>query len=166
MGGTRRASGIRLLALACLVALSGTASAQTRLILLSPDEAVRLRLGREEPWGGGPTVRGSTGPRILVQEPIVRQTSNGPVIETPPSMSFFIVFEANGSPVDMESLEIKAKKGILSMSLTPRLKPYIEGTSLKVGSVTVPEGRFLIQIEILDKAGAKAVEQYRLEVRS
>ncbi|HJR05633.1 MAG TPA: hypothetical protein VKA83_28560 [Methylomirabilota bacterium] len=111
-------------------------------------------------------MRGSTGPRILVQEPIVRQTSNGPVIETPPSMSFFIVFEANGSPVDMESLEIKAKKGILSMSLTPRLKPYIEGTSLKVGSVTVPEGRFLIQIEILDKAGAKAVEQYRLEVRS
>ena len=65
----------------------------------------------------------------------------------------------------MESLEIKAKKGILSMSLTPRLKPFIEGTSLKAGSVTVPEGRFLIQIEILDKSGAKAVEQYRLDVR-
>ena len=109
MGRTRRASGFRLLVLVCLVALSGTASAQTRLMLLSPDEAVRLRLGREEPWGAGPTVRGSTGPRILVQEPVVRQTSNGPVIETPPSMSFFIVFEANGSPVDMESLEIKAK---------------------------------------------------------
>jgi hypothetical protein len=31
--------------------------------------------------------------------------------------------------------------------------------------VSVPEGRFLIQIEILDKSGAKAMEQYRLEVR-
>ena len=87
------------------------------------------------------------------------------MIETTPATRFFIVFEQNGSPVDMELLEIKAKKGILSMSLTPRLKPFIEGTSLKAGSVTVPEGRFLIQIEILDKSGAKAVEQYRLDVR-
>jgi hypothetical protein len=149
-----------------LVALSGTASAQTRLMLLSPDEAVRLRLGRDEGLAVGPILRGTTGPRILVQEPVVRQTSNGAVIETTPATSFFIVFEANGAPVDMESLEIKAKKGILSMSLTPRLKPFIEGTSLKAGSVTVPEGRFLIQIEILDKAGARAVEQYRLDVRA
>jgi hypothetical protein len=165
MAGTHRASGFHLVILLCLVALSGTASAQSRLLLLSPDEAVRLRLGREEQLGAGPTLRGTTGPRILVQEPVVRQTSNGAVIETTPSTSFFIVFEANGSPVDMDSLEIKAKKGILSMSLTPRLRPFIEGTSLKAGSVTVPEGRFLIQIEILDKAGARAMEQYRLDVR-
>jgi len=165
MGGTHWASGFRLVILLCVVALSGIASAQSRLMLLSPDEAVRLRLGRDELPAGGPILRGTTGPRILVQAPVVRQTSSGPVIETTPSTSFFIVFEANGSPVDMESLEIKAKKGILSMSLTPRLKPFIEGTSLKAGSVTVPEGRFLIQIEILDKAGARAVEQFRLDVR-
>jgi hypothetical protein len=95
----------------------------------------------------------------------VRQTSDGPIIETTPATSFFIVFEANGSPVDMDSLEIKAKKGILSMSLTPRLKPFIEGTSLKADSISVPEGRFFIQIEVLDKAGARAVEKYRLDVR-
>ena len=162
---TLRASGFRLVILAALIALGGTADAQGRLLLLSPDEAVRLRLGRDEGIVVGPTLRGATGPRILVQEPVVKQTANGAVIETTPATSFFIVFEPNGSPVDMESLEIKAKKGILSMSLTPRLKPFIEGTSLKAGSVTVPEGRFLIQIEILDKAGAKAVEQYRLDVR-
>ena len=166
MAGTHRASGFRLLILVGLVALSGTANAQSRLMLLSPDEAVRLRLARDEGLVVGPTLRGATGPRILVQEPVVRQTSNGAVIETTPSTSFFIVFEANGSPVDMESLEIKAKKGILSMSLTPRLRPFIEGTSLKAGSVTVPEGRFLIQIEILDKAGARSMEQYRLDVLS
>lgn len=160
-----RASGLRLVILAGLIALGGTADAQGRLLLLSPDEAVRLRLGRDEGLVVGPTLRGATGPRILVQEPLVKQTANGAVIETTPATSFLIVFEPNGSPVDMESLEIKAKKGILSMSLTPRLKPFIEGTSLKAGSVTVPEGRFLIQIEILDKSGAKAVEQYRLDVR-
>lgn len=165
MAGMHRASGCRLVILLCLIALGGTANAQTRLLLLSPDEAVRLRLGQEELLGTGPTLRGTTGPRILMQEPVVKHTSNGAVIETTPSTSFLILFEANGAPVDMESLEIKAKKGILSMSLTPRLKPFIEGTSLKAGSVTVPEGRFLIQIEILDKAGARAVEQYRLDVR-
>ncbi len=165
MAGILRCSGLRLVAFVCLLALGGTASAQTRLLLLNPDEASRLRLGRDEQLVLGPTLRGTTGPRILFQEPSVRQTSNGPLIETTPSTSFLILFEANGSPVDMESLEIKAKKGILSMSLTPRLKPFIEGTSLKAGSVSVPEGRFLIQIEILDKAGAKSVEQYRLEVR-
>jgi hypothetical protein len=165
MAGIRQNSGLRLVVLACLLAFGGTASAQTRLTLLNPDEASRLRLSRDELLAVGPTLRGTAGPRILFQEPIVKQTSNGPVIETTPSTSFLILFEANGSPVDMESLEIKAKKGILSMSLTPRLKPFIEGTSLKAASVSVPEGRFLIQIEILDKAGARAVEQYRLDVR-
>ena len=87
------------------------------------------------------------------------------MIETTPSTRFLIVFEPNGAPVDMESLEIKARKGILSMSLTPRLKPFVQGTSLMAESVSVPEGRFLIQIEILDTAGARAVETYRLEVR-
>jgi len=165
MAGIRQSSGLRLVVLACLLALGGTANAQTRLTLLNPDEASRLRLSRDELLAVGPTLRGTTGPRILFQEPTVKQTSNGPVIETTPSTSFLILFEANGSPVDMDSLEIKAKKGILSMSLTPRLKPFIDGTSLKAASVSVPEGRFLIQIEIFDKAGAKAVEQYRLDVR-
>jgi hypothetical protein len=165
MGRTRRFPAFRLAVLVCLIGLGETASAQSRLMLLSPEEAGRLRLGRDELTVVQPSLRGATGPRILVREPTVRQTSDGPVIETTPSTSFLIVFEANGSPVDMDSLEIKAKKGILSMSLTPRLKPFIEGTSLKADSVSVPEGRFLIQIEILDKAGARAVEKYRLDVR-
>jgi hypothetical protein len=165
MGGTRRISGFRLALFICTIALGGTASAQSRLFLLTPDEAARLRLGREDLGVVEPSLRGTGGPRIFVREPAVRQTSDGPVIETTPSTNFLIVFEANGSPVDMDSLEIKAKKGILSMSLTPRLKPFIEGTTLKADSVSVPEGRFLIQIEILDRAGARAVERYRLDVR-
>jgi len=165
MGRSRTTSGLHLAILVVLIALSGTATAQDRLMLLTPNEAARLRLGRDELVVGEPSLRGTAGPRILVREPTVKQTSDGAVIETTPSTHFLIVFEANGSPVDMDSLEIKAKKGILSMSLTPRLKPFIEGTSLKADSVSVPEGRFLIQIEILDKAGARSVEKYRLDVR-
>lgn len=159
------ASGLALIVLLLFGASGGPASGQGRLVLFSPDEAARLRLSRDELKVIEPGLRGTSGPRILVREPTVKQTADGAVIETTPSTSFLIAFEANGSPVDMDSLEIKAKKGILSMSLTPRLKPFIEGTSLKAESVTVPEGRFLIQIEILDKAGARAIEKYRLDVR-
>jgi hypothetical protein len=158
-------SGFHLAVLTCLIAVAG-AAAGSRLMLLTPDEAVRLRLGRDEMGGVEPGLRGTAGPRIEVREPTVRQTPDGAVIETTPSTHFLIVFEPNGSPVDMDSLEIKARKGILSMSLTPRLKPFIEGTSLKADRVSVPEGRFMIQIEILDKAGVRSVEKFRLDVRS
>jgi hypothetical protein len=166
MGWTRMSWGFHLGALACLLAVGGTGAAGSRLMLLTPDEAAQLRLGRDEVIAGEPGLRGTAGPRIVVRKPTVRQTSEGAVIETTPSTHFLIMFEPNGSPVDMDSLEIKARKGILSMSLTPRLKPFIEGTSLKADSVSVPEGRFLIQIEILDKAGARSVEKYRLDVRA
>ena len=168
MSATTRIWGFRFATLLCVLAFGGTANGQGhqgRLMLFSPDEASRLRLGRDELKIVEPGLRGTSGPRILFRAPTVKQTSDGAVIETTPSTSFLIVFEPNGSPVDMDSLEIKAKKGILSMSLTPRLKPFIEGTILKAESVAVPEGKFLIQIEILDKAGARAIEKYRLDVR-
>jgi hypothetical protein len=148
----------------CLTVGGGTAAAPSQLLLLSPEEAARLRLGDGD-YVAPPGVRGTTGPRIVVRAPVVRQTADGAVIETTPATRFFIVFEPNGAPVDMDSLEIKARKGVLSMSLTPRLKPFIEGSALKAESVTVPEGRFLIQIEILDTSGARATERYRLDVR-
>ena len=164
MGRIQKTSGSLLIMFVCICGMAGTATAQNRVFLLTPDEAARLQLGPQDQMPEQ-ILRGTVGPRILVQQPSVRYTSDGSVIETTPSTRFIIVFEPNGAPVDMNSLEIKAKKGILSMSLTPRLKPFVQGTSLVADGVTVPEGRFMIQIEILDTAGAKAVETYRLEVR-
>ena len=37
--------------------------------------------------------------------------------------------------------------------------------SLRAETVSVPEGRFMIQIEIADRSGSKTIETYRLEVR-
>ena len=65
----------------------------------------------------------------------------------------------------MNSLQIDAKKWLFSLSLTDRLKPYIQGTSLHAKGVQVPEGLFAIQIEIADVAGAKTVGTYRLMSR-
>ena len=155
-----------LTAMLCLVPMAGMATAQSRLSLLTPGEAAQLNLGPDDMLPG-PLLRGfSPGPRIVIREPAVTRTPDGAVIETTPMTRFLISFEPNRAPVDMETLDIKARKGPFSISLTPRLKPYIQGTSLQAETVSVPEGRFMVQIEIVDKSGARTVEQYRLDVRA
>lgn len=150
----------------CLGEVAQTALAQSRLSFLTPGEASQLRLGPDDA-ASVPRLRGvSPGPRIVVHEPTVTRTPDGAIIETTPVTRFVISFEPNRAPVDMESLEIKARKGLFSLSLTSRLKPYIQGTSLQADSVSIPEGRFMVQIEIIDRAGAKTVESYRLDVRA
>ena len=76
-----------------------------------------------------------------------------------------VLFEENHTPIDMDSLQIKAKQGMFSESLTTRLKPSIQGTSLQAKELKIPAGRFLIQIEIADRHGTKTAETYRLMVR-
>jgi hypothetical protein len=148
-----------------LVVIGGTATAQSRLVLLTPDEAAQLRLGPDD-RPGRPLLRGlPAGPRIVVREPPVKVSPDGSIIETAPLTRFVISFEQNRAPVDMESLEVRARKGILAVSLTPRLKPFVKGTMLESETVSVPEGRYLVQIDIVDVAGARTTESYRLEVR-
>jgi hypothetical protein len=75
-----------------------------------------------------------------------------------------VLFNKRPAPVDMESLHVIAKKGIFSKTLTDRLKPYIQGTSIIAKRIKFPEGRFLIQISIADLKGMKTTETYRLKV--
>ena len=148
-----------------LMVVSGTATAQRRIFLLTPDEAAQLRLGPEDRVGR-PLVRGlPAGPRIVVREPPVKNSPDGSIIETLPLTRFVISFEQNRAPVDMNSLEVRARKGIVAVSLTPRLKPFVRGTTLESETMSIPEGRFLVQIEIVDVAGARTAESYRLDVR-
>jgi len=67
-----------------LVVIGGTATAQGRIFLLTPDEAAQLRLGPED-RATGPLLRGlPAGPRIVVREPAVKSSPDGSVIETTP----------------------------------------------------------------------------------
>jgi hypothetical protein len=145
----------------------GTIEAATRpgLVLFTPEEASGLRFGAGE-WRPPVVLRSiPPGPRVVVQHPTVEQTADGATILTGSPTDLRISFEPTRAPVDMESLEVRAKKAIFSVSLTDRLKPYLRGTNLEATGVNVPEGRFLIQIEIADKSGQKTVETYRLEVK-
>jgi hypothetical protein len=140
-------------------------SAQGRLLLFTPDEAAQLTIMPGERVAV-PLMRSlPAGPRIIVRHPPVARTADGAVMETTGATRFAISFEENRAPVNMDSLDVKARKGPFSVSLTPRLKPYLNGTSLQAEAVSVPEGRFVIQIEIADTQGTRTTETYRLEVK-
>jgi hypothetical protein len=113
-----------------------------------------------------PRTRGlPLGPHIVIKRPPIRDATDGAIIETISPTDFMIFFEENRAPVDMNSLQIEAKKWLFTLSLTGRLRPYIQGTSLQAKGVEVPAGLFVIQIEIADVTGAKTVGTYRLMAR-
>jgi hypothetical protein len=138
---------------------------QRTLSLLTPNEAMQLRLTEEE-WQPPPRTRAlSIGPRIIIKRPPIKDVADGPLIETISPTDLMIFFEENRASVDMNSLQVEAKKWLFTLSLTAWLRPYIQGTSLQAKGVQVPEGLFVIQIEIADVAGAKTVGTYRLMSR-
>jgi hypothetical protein len=140
-------------------------ASQKGLVLFTPQEAEQLRLTADEWQPPSRTRTLRLGPRIVIQRPQVVDAKDGPLMETNSPTDFFVVFEAHRAAVNMDSLQITAKKGLFSKSLTARLRPYIQGTSLQAKAVTIPTGRFLIQIEIADDHGVKTDGHYLLLVR-
>jgi hypothetical protein len=145
----------------------GWSAGARELILFTAKEAEQLRLTDSE-WQSRSRSRSfapESGPRIVMQSPQVQKTSDGYLIETETPTDFLIRFEETGAPVDMDSLKVEARKGIFSKSLTATLRPYVRGTMLQAERVQIPRGRFLITMEIVDRNGAKTVENYRLDIR-
>jgi hypothetical protein len=134
--------------------------------LFSDREAAQLNL-TDELWREvGPSLREfPLGPRIIIQHPAVQDQSANPTIDTFSPVDLMIAFEENRAPVDMGSLEVIAKKGFFSKSLTGLLRPYIRGTFLEAKGVKVPSGRFRIRISIADQKGTKTEKEYRLRIK-
>ncbi len=135
--------------------------------MFSADDARRLQMTEQE-WHSVRRTRStgvSDGPRISIEQPRLDQSADGPTIETTTPATLSVSFEPNRSPVDMSSLSVTARKGFFSKSLTDLLKPYVQGTALHVHDVSIPGGRFVIEIAIADRTGAKTVQTYRLLVR-
>ena len=104
------------------------------------------------------------GPVIIIQVPEAEGGSDIPTIETTTTTDLLIEFQDRMTPVDMGTLQVIAKKGFFKKSLTNRLKPYIQGTSLHARGVNIPAGKFLIQVSIADRVGIKTTETYLLKV--
>lgn len=140
-------------------------TSQAKLVLFTSHEAEQLRMSEDE-WQRNSQRRAlSVGPRIMIQRPEVKNTEAGPMILTTSPTNLSVLFEENRAPVDMASLQVRARKGIFTKSLTALLQPHVSGSCLDVEGVEIPEGRFHVEIEIADVDGMKTIETYGLEVR-
>jgi hypothetical protein len=138
--------------------------APTGLVLVTDDEAEQLRLSEAEwllPTSGAIL---EEGPRIIFRQPKLVNTSTPPTLATTSPTDLFVLFEPNGSPVDMNSLQVRARKGIFKKSLTSTLKPFIEGTAIRARGLQVPVGKYLLEVDIADQAGARTFKKYYLQV--
>ena len=142
------------------------ATAPVQRVLLTEAEAAELGWTEEEWQDIDRAFAPSNGPRIRFEKPTSRETDRGPLVETTTPTALRIVFERNRADVDMESLEVKAKRGI-SLDLTPRLEPYIskEEAALDAESLKVPAGKFKLVISIADVEGRLTRSTFRVRVK-
>jgi hypothetical protein len=139
-------------------------SGLTNVTLLTGDEAHQLHLTDQE-WllpTSMPSLE--NGPHIIVQQPPIRTTSKPPILETTSPLHLLVVFKPNLAPVNMDSLEVKVKKGFFKISLTERLKPYIQGTMIEASNLQIPAGKFLVEIDIADQKGERTSREYYLKI--
>ena len=136
------------------------------LFLFGEDDAQQLRLSEQELIDLRPTLTRKLvlGPRIQIKKPSIQDKAGGDTIVTPTPMDLLVEFVETSAPVDMESLEVKVKKGWFSKSLTDKLKPYVKGTTIEANDLEVPEGRYLIEFYVADSNGAETTATYGLEV--
>ena len=136
------------------------------VLLFSEEEAQQLRLSEQELIDLRParTRKLILGPEIQIKKPKVEDRSDGDTIVTQTPVSLLVEFIEKGASVDMETLQVKAKKGWFSVSLTKKLKPYIKGNTIEADSLEIPAGRFLIEIYIADVNGTDTTVSYGLEV--
>jgi hypothetical protein len=136
--------------------------------LLTPEEAAELSLTAEELTALlalPPIVLRSTepGPRVVLLEPPAADPVDR-LVRTDSPTDLVIDFEQSASPVDMDTLEVKARKGVLSRNITDRVRPYVTGTRIEATDLELPSGRFRIEVSIADADGARTVAEYRLVV--
>lgn len=157
--------GLIIITLPMIITSTRMATADQRLVLLTPQEAQQLNLSDQEWEKTGRLLRApiSKGPIISLVKPALKDAgAELPSVETSSPVHLVVLFKERSAPVDMSSLQVVGKKGIIKMSLTDRLKPYIKGTTLEAPDVQVPNGRFLVVVSIQDVNGQQTQASYRL----
>ena len=147
---------------------------QEKLVLFTPEEADELRHTTEEELRDTekltPIMRlrsAPKGPHIYINEPPLTHTDGVPTILVLKQLhpTLLVKFEANQAPVNMESLQIKGKKGIFSKSITDRFIPYIKGTTIEAEDMEMRNGKFILQVTIADVNNNRTNNNYRLIVK-
>ena len=149
-------------------------SGTSDFFLLTPNEAQRLRLSPQEwkqtkqnlSFGFGMAADQASvdGPRITIQSPRVYSDPTGQTIRCTTPFVLKVLFQENKAPVDKASLEVKAKKGIFSKSLTERLMPFFHQNFILAENIEIPPGHYCVVVSIADTNGRTTSQTYGLQV--
>jgi hypothetical protein len=167
----------RVLIFLSISALFHSAALADSVMLFSESEAEKLTYDEVSfdsiaPGINAVKMRGTSSSSNNINGPIVKlhqpkldssKGSNHISVETPTPLH--IQFIANNANIDMESLEVEARKGIFSKSLTKKVLPYFVNHSINIEQLNIPSGNFLISILINDVEGNKTIATYRLSVK-
>ena len=144
---------------------------QKSAVLFTDDEAAKLRYSDSE-WEKETIPKPEEDiiprPRILFEQPRVVDTDNGPTITTTTPTDILVIFEQNGSALNLNALDVWGEKWFLKINITDRVRPHVKktkkGAELDMKNVHAPEGNFKLGIKIADVNGQETVRKYRLKI--
>ena len=163
--------GVRRLALAFALAAAGAASSQTgdgataRRLVIDPGAFVELPAGAPLKRSAARSIGAPVGPRIELRRP-----GDAAVFREDEPVSVHIEFlpAADGAEPDMETLQVKVRKGWFGRDITDKVEPYVEGAAIEVPEVDFSghTGDFRFEIHIRDARGRPGEAQFQVTIRS
>ena len=112
--------------------------------LVSPEEFIELGANESDNYQPLSSVN-SNGPVIELMQPNIAEHVTAPI-----DIVINFLPGASQAQPNMKSLII-ALKGIITIDITKRLKPFINGTTLNVQDAKIPKGKHQILVMIQDQ---------------
>ena len=163
--------GVRRLALAFALAAAGAASSQTgdgaaaRRLVIDPGAFVELPAETLFARSATRSIGAPVGPRIELRRP-----GDAAVFREDEPVSVHVEFlpAADGAVPDMETLNVRVRKGWFGKDITEKVEPYVEGAAVRVPEVDFSghTGDFRFEIRIRDDRGRAGEAQFRVTIRS
>ena len=148
--------------------IGGSARTATRTIGGSARAAARTIGEPVEPRveSPGPSAAdGPMGPRIELRRP-----GDGSVFREDEPVSVHVEFlpAADGVVPDMETLQVRVRKGWFGRDITDKVEPYVEGAAVRVPEVDFSghTGDFQFEIRIKDARDRTGEAQFQVTIRS
>lgn len=98
------------------------------------------------------------GPRVTIVDPDAAEDVDSAAV---PPIKLFVLLENNHAPIDIETLTVIGKRGIFSLDITDRLKPFLRKAAMNEKAEYVIEGeipalrpgKYLVVLSLADTQG-------------
>ena len=157
-GAFRRAAAL-LLAAACAAASATGGDAPGSPVVIDPATFAPMPAGRSSARVSR-SMDGLLGPRIALLSP-----GHGAVYRVGESLALHAEFlpAADGAAPDMETLSVRVRHGLRGQDVTGLVKPYVQGTVLRVPlDLSGHAGELRLEMDILDARGRMGVAALRV----